>query len=191
MQRAGSSTHVASSELTNPVPWTALPRAGQSEGYFLAARVTGDWLRVASAPGGPGMAAVVWRHIWEGGVSKFGEGDTAVDGEPQELSRLVDARLERQLDDVAMNSGIAPFIRPDWVRMSTAAFGPTEQLRVMTVERSDELNGILPPLRACCALCCLMNSEKPIFPRTGDNPVALLRSPICHTVIVIGRVACR
>ncbi len=75
----------------------------------------------------------------------------------------IDAALELRWDQLALDAGSPPFVRPGWLRAWAAAFGRTRDLRLLTVERDGEPVAALPLLAGRWTLRSPTNSETPLF----------------------------
>jgi CelD/BcsL family acetyltransferase involved in cellulose biosynthesis/LmbE family N-acetylglucosaminyl deacetylase len=64
-------------------------------------------------------------------------------------------------EQLAVETGAAPFLRPGWVNAWTSAFGQTAALRVATVRRNGALVAALPVLARRGALVGVANAETP------------------------------
>ncbi len=88
------------------------------------------------------------------------------------LQTLSPALLERW-DRLAVTTGAPPFMRPGWLRAWAAAFGRTDAMRLVTVERAGELVAVLPVLAGPFGVRSTTNQETALYrPVTADPEAA-------------------
>ena len=81
---------------------------------------------------------------------------------PREL-RAPDPELRARWDALAVAAGAPPFVRPGWLGAWAHAFGRSDDLRVLTVERAGALVGVLPLLPGPLGLRSPTNHETALF----------------------------
>lgn len=89
-----------------------------------------------------------------------------------DLQKLTPTLVERW-DRLAVAGGAPPFVRPGWLRAWAEAFGRTEALRLVTVERGGELVAVLPVMAGPFGVRSATNQETALYtPVTADAEAA-------------------
>lgn len=88
------------------------------------------------------------------------------------LQTLSPALVERW-DRLALATGAPPFVRPGWLHAWAEAFGRTDAVRLVTVERGGELVAVLPVLGGPFGVRSTTNQESALYrPVTADPEAA-------------------
>ena len=88
------------------------------------------------------------------------------------LQTLSPALVERW-DRLAVGIGAPPFVRPGWLRAWAEAFGRTDAMRLVTVERGGDLVAVLPVLGGPFGVRSTTNQETALYtPVTADPEAA-------------------
>ena len=89
------------------------------------------------------------------------------------LLQILDDKLEREWDELAVRSGSPPFVRPGWIREWMAAFAPGQGVQVVAVKRGGELTAVLPLVSGRWRLRSPTNGESMAFsPVVADADAA-------------------
>ncbi|WP_344419223.1 GNAT family N-acetyltransferase [Pseudonocardia ailaonensis] len=101
----------------------------------------------------------------------------------KELQGL-DPELDKRWDALALASGAPVFLRPGWVRAWATAFGKTDAVRLLTVERGGELVAVMPLLAGALTLRSATNAETAVYaPVVADAEAA---AELADTLLGLG-----